>query len=173
MSHHPERTARNVRPVNQPPSLNYIKTTAAKQRGGHSDSFASAGTILGFQENLPRLATAILTGSRERPPVHRRRRSHPGTQDLLDSRLIDLLQRIELAHRLARGNGRQYIRHRTVRHRPNAVANAGEEFARPFADQVARLASHRTSHILGLFTTNKRTKSSNKQNKILHDTIIA
>ena len=24
MSHHPERTARNVRPVNQPPSLNYL-----------------------------------------------------------------------------------------------------------------------------------------------------
>lgn len=23
MSHHPERTARNVRPVNQPPSLDY------------------------------------------------------------------------------------------------------------------------------------------------------
>ena len=24
MSHHPERTARNVRPVNQPPSLSYV-----------------------------------------------------------------------------------------------------------------------------------------------------
>lgn len=30
MSHHPERTARNVRPVNQPPSLYYIPRGTVK-----------------------------------------------------------------------------------------------------------------------------------------------
>ena len=29
MSHHPERTARNVRPVNQPPSLFYVTCSRA------------------------------------------------------------------------------------------------------------------------------------------------
>ena len=33
MSHHPERTARNVRPVNQPPSIKYIIFLSAQHKG--------------------------------------------------------------------------------------------------------------------------------------------
>ena len=37
MSHHPERTARNVRPVNQPPSFRYVSRRAAERQSSTSN----------------------------------------------------------------------------------------------------------------------------------------
>ena len=37
MSHHPERTARNVRPVNQPPSYYFIIQDPAAYLGDNTD----------------------------------------------------------------------------------------------------------------------------------------
>ena len=59
MSHHPERTARNVRPVNQPPSISYLEDAIelAKDEEGVSnwemyveDELYTLGRIYAYEE---------------------------------------------------------------------------------------------------------------------------
>ena len=59
MSHHPERTARNVRPVNQPPSLRYVKSVfkiLEVSLGLGSGSGGPVRSITGLTRSLSRIA---------------------------------------------------------------------------------------------------------------------